>query len=136
MDVAVRCNAGVPEDLRERAEEKVAKLSRYGPLADHAEVRVVEWPAAPVGERAACEVTLRGRGRRHIVRARARAKDATAAVDIAVSKVAHQLERMKGKVVGRSHPRHKATERSVGSSRPVARRASLPVARRASRAPS
>jgi ribosomal subunit interface protein len=107
MEVAIRCNSSVPEELRERAEEKVAKLGRFGPLVDHAEVRLSETPSAPVAERASCEVTLRGRGRGHIIRARARAHDAAAAVDMAVTKVAHQLEHMKGKLLGRSRPKRR-----------------------------
>ena len=45
-------------------------------------------------------------GHGHDLRARAAAADAPEAVDLVVEKLEHQVERLKGKLVGRSHPRH------------------------------
>jgi ribosomal subunit interface protein len=90
----------VPEDLREKAEEKVAKVASHATMIETAEVRLRESPTAPPAERAACEVVLRGHGR--VLRAKGCASDASSAVDLAVSKVAHQVERMKGKLLARS----------------------------------
>jgi putative sigma-54 modulation protein len=44
-------------------------------------------------------------GRGHIVRAKASAADALGAVDRVVDKLEHRMEKLKGKLVGRSHPR-------------------------------
>ncbi|MGH9017066.1 MAG: HPF/RaiA family ribosome-associated protein [Acidimicrobiales bacterium] len=40
------------------------------------------------------------------MRARAAAHDVPVAVDLVVDKLEHQVERLKGKLMGRSHPRH------------------------------
>ncbi|MDP8992010.1 MAG: sigma 54 modulation/S30EA ribosomal C-terminal domain-containing protein, partial [Actinomycetota bacterium] len=70
---------------------------------DRAEVRFFEERNPRIAEKEVCEVTLHGHG--HVVRARAAAPDAMAAVDLVVDKAAHRLEKLKGKLVGRSHPR-------------------------------
>nr|MBA3655212.1 sigma 54 modulation/S30EA ribosomal C-terminal domain-containing protein [Actinomycetota bacterium] len=54
-------------------------------------------------EKEICEVTMHGHG--HIVRAKAAAADPLAAVDRVVDKLEHRMEKLKGKLVGRSHPR-------------------------------
>jgi putative sigma-54 modulation protein len=94
----------VPDEVRTLAEQKVAKLGRLAPVLDHAEVRITEDKEASGGARQVCEVTMTGHG--HTVRARASAVDAPVAVDRVVDKLEHQVERLKGKLVGRSHPRH------------------------------
>ena len=104
MDVDVLGRKGtVPEVLRRQARAKVAKLGRLTPVLEHAEVRLTEDGDAPPTARNLCEVTVEGRG--HVLRARARASEMQVAVDLAVGKLEHQAERLKGKLVGRSHPR-------------------------------
>jgi ribosomal subunit interface protein len=93
----------VPEEVRAAAHAKVAKLGRLNPVLERAEVRLAEDRDAPAARRRVCEVTLTGHG--HTLRARAVARDALAAVDMVVDKLEHQVERLKGKLVGRSHPR-------------------------------
>jgi putative sigma-54 modulation protein len=93
----------VPEGVRAQARSKVAKLGRLTPVLEHAEVRLVEDPDQPAATRHVCEVTMEGHG--HVLRARARAADLAVAVDLAVHKLEHQVERLKGKLVSRSHPR-------------------------------
>ena len=56
-----------------------------------------------IAEREVCEVTLHGHG--HVVRARAAAPELLVAVDRVVEKLEHRLARLKGKLLGRSHPR-------------------------------
>jgi ribosomal subunit interface protein len=93
----------VPDEVRSLAHAKVARLGRLNPVLERAEVRLTEDPDAPGAKRRMCEVTITGHG--HTVRARAAAQDVLVAVDKVVDKLEHQLERLKGKLVGRSHPR-------------------------------
>lgn len=103
MEVDVHGRKSVPEEVRAQARLKVAKVGRLSPVLQRAEVRLVEDPDAPNGGGHLCEVVAEGHG--HVIRARARARDLLVAVDLAVAKLGHQAERLKGKLVGRSHPR-------------------------------
>jgi putative sigma-54 modulation protein len=93
----------VPDEVRARAKAKVEKLGRLAPVLERAEVRLAEDRDAPVAARKLCEVTLTGHG--HTVRARAVAHDLAEAVDRVIDKLEHQVERLKGKLIARSHPR-------------------------------
>jgi ribosomal subunit interface protein len=93
----------MPDEVRQAVHAKVAKLGRLNPVLEHAEVRVTEDPDAPGPQRTRCEVTITGHG--HTVRAHAGASELLPAVDKVVDKLEHQVERLKGKLVGRSHPR-------------------------------
>ena len=93
--------------MRQAVDEKVGHLDRYLDRIERAEVRFVEEPHRRVAEREICEVTLVGRGAGNVVRARAMAGDAMAALDTVVDKLVRQLERRKGRLVGRSHPRRR-----------------------------
>jgi putative sigma-54 modulation protein len=93
----------VPESVRARAKAKVEKLGRLAPVLERAEVRLAEDRDAPVASRQLCEVTMTGHG--HTLRARAVAHDLAEAVDKVVDKLEHQVERLKGKLLARSHPR-------------------------------
>lgn len=105
-------NVDVSKTLRTTAEEKVGRLGRYLDGMEHADVRFTEERNPRISEKEVCEVTLQGHG--HVVRARAAASDALVAVDLVVDKLAHRLEKLKGKLVGRSHPRrHEAPEMSA-----------------------
>jgi putative sigma-54 modulation protein len=70
---------------------------------ERAEVRFSEERNPRISDREVCEVTIHGHG--HVVRARATAADSFAAVDRVVDKLEHQMEKLKGKLVGRSQPR-------------------------------
>jgi len=105
MEIAIsHRNVVVPDELRRAVDEKVGHLDRYLEFLERAEVRFVEQPHRRVSEREICEVTLVGRGT--VVRARAMSGDAMAALDTVMDKLVRQLERRKGRLVGRSHPRH------------------------------
>jgi ribosome hibernation promoting factor len=93
----------VPDEVRARAKAKVEKLGRLAPVLERAEVRLSEDRDAPVASRKLCEVTMTGHG--HTIRARAVAHDLAEAVDKVVDKLEHQVERLKGKLLARSHPR-------------------------------
>ncbi|MFN2608715.1 MAG: ribosome hibernation-promoting factor, HPF/YfiA family [Acidimicrobiales bacterium] len=117
MDVTMQCrNAEVPKGLRAAAREKVTRVSRHLDGWDSAEIHLSEERNPRIADREVCEVTLRGHG--HVVRARAAAPDAMAAVDKAVEKLERQVARLKSRLVGRSHPRHAAVHAN-GSGAPV-----------------
>ena len=106
MDVAVvACKDVAPEEVQALARDKVAKLGRLAPVLEQAEVRLTERHDAP-GARYACEVILVGHG--HRLRARAAAHELHVAVDLVVDKLEHQVERLKGKLIDRSHARQRA----------------------------
>ena len=59
-------------------------------------------------------------GHGHIVRAKAAATDTLAAVDRVVDKLEHRMEKLKGKLIGRSHPRrHGSVDFAVGNGAPA-----------------
>ena len=104
MDISIRHGkVEVPPSLRAAVEEKVARVARHLDGMDNAEVRYLEERNPRIAEKEVCEVTLHGHG--HVVRARASAPDAFAAVDRVVDKLEHQMAKLKGKLLGRSHPR-------------------------------
>ena len=104
MDVAVQGHKQTaPEEVQALARAKVAKLGRLTPVLERAEVRLCEDRDAPASGRKVCEVTITGHG--HTLRAKAAADEVPVAVDKVVDKLEHQVERLKGKLVGRSHPR-------------------------------
>jgi len=93
----------VPDGVRKHAKAKLSKLERLAPVLERAEVRLSEDPEAPSTGRHVCEVTVEGHG--HVLRARAKSHDLLVAIDLVAAKLHHQAERLKGKLVGRSHPR-------------------------------
>ena len=111
----IRCrNVEVPDSLRAVAEEKVKRLSKYLNGWDTGEVLFSEERNPRISAKEVCEVTLHGHG--HVVRAKAAASDQQAAVDKVVDKLEHQIEKLKGKLLGRSHPRRHGPVDSARSS--------------------
>ena len=112
MDVTVRGrNIEVSDQLRAAAKEKVGRLGRMLQGMDHAEVHFYEEKNPRISEKEVCEVVLAGHG--HFVRAKAASSDAQAAVDRAVAKLEHQLAKLRGKLIGRSHPRRHGSVNSA-----------------------
>ena len=108
MDVDVRGRKDVvPDDVRAHVHAKVAKLGRLNPVLERAEVRLTEDREAPTAGRRVCEVTITGHG--HTLRARAAAPDMLVALDKVLDKLEHQVERLKGKLVDRSHAKRSRT---------------------------
>jgi putative sigma-54 modulation protein len=104
MDIAIRGrNIEVSEPLRRAVTEKVARQGRYVGGMERAEVLFSEERNPRISEREVCEVTMWGHG--HIVRARAAGADPFAALDRVIDKLEHRVEKLKGKLIGRSHPR-------------------------------
>lgn len=105
MDIAIRSRKlRITKAVRSTVEEKVTRLGRYLDGMERAEVWFAEERNPRIAEKEICEVTMHGHG--HIVRAKASAADPLAAVDRVVDKLEHRMEKLKGKLVGRSHPRH------------------------------
>lgn len=103
MEIAVRArHVEVPDYVKEHTQERLGKLEKFLGM-DHAEVRFTEEKNPRIADKEVCEVTLHGHG--HVVRAKASATDILAAVDRAAGKLEHSLEKLKGKLMGRSHPR-------------------------------
>jgi putative sigma-54 modulation protein len=112
MDVTVRGrNIEVSEQLRAVSEEKVAHVGRLLQGMDHAEVHFMEEKNPRISEKEVCELVLAGHG--HVVRAKAASSDAFTALDQAVAKLEHQLAKLKGKLLSRSHPRKHDSVNSV-----------------------
>ena len=104
MEVSIQCrHVEVSEPLRAAAREKVIRLSRHLNGWDHAEIHFSEERNPRIADREVCEVTLRGHG--HVLRAKAAAPDAMAAVDRVVSKLEHQMAKLKTKLSRRSQGR-------------------------------
>jgi putative sigma-54 modulation protein len=104
LDIAIRSrNVEVSDALRNTVEEKVTRLTRFLDGMERADVMFSEERNPRISEKEVCEVTMHGHG--HIVRAKAAASDTFAAVDRVVDKLEHRMEKLKGKLIGRSHPR-------------------------------
>jgi putative sigma-54 modulation protein len=104
MDVSIRSrNVALDQTLRATVEEKVTKLTRFLDGMEHAEVLFSEERNPRIAEKEVCEVTLSGHG--HYVRARASGPEALIAVDRVIDKLEHRMEKLKGKLLARSHPR-------------------------------
>jgi ribosomal subunit interface protein len=104
VDVAVSGRKNeVSTEVRELAQAKVSRVISHAPVLERAEIKLGEDPHAPAAANRVCEVIATGHG--HTLRARAGAPDFVAAVDIVVDKLEHQVERLKGKLLGRSHAR-------------------------------
>jgi putative sigma-54 modulation protein len=114
VDIAIRSrNVEVPDALRVAASEKVARLSRFLDGMDRAEICFTEERNPRISEREVCEVTMHGHG--HVVRAKAAAAEPLAAVDKVIDKLEHRMTKLKGKLVGRSHPRRHTSVDSAAS---------------------
>jgi putative sigma-54 modulation protein len=104
VDIAIRGrNVEVPESMRAVVAEKVTRAARMFDGMDRAEVFLSEERNPRIADKDVCEVTMTGHGR--TVRARATGPDVTTAVDRVVDKLTHRMEKLKGKLTARSHPR-------------------------------
>ena len=86
-------NIEVSDALRAAATQKIERVGRLLPDAHRAEVHFCEERNPRIANREVCEVTLVS-GRHHL-QCRASAPDGFAAVDLAVSKLSHQVHRVK-----------------------------------------
>lgn len=113
MEVTVRGrNVEVTDGLRTAAQEKISRLSRHHDGWEQAEVHFSEERNPRISAKEVCEATLRGHGR--IIRAKAASADSLAALDRVVDKLEHQIEKLKSRLMSRTHPRR----HQVDSDRP------------------
>lgn len=107
MEIAIRShNVEVSPELRSAAVAKIGHLDRFLEGMERAEVRFHEEHNPRIADKEVCEVTLVGHGQ--VVRARAAASDKLVALDRVLDKLEHRMEKLKGRLIGRSHPRHAA----------------------------
>ena len=104
MEVTVRGrNIEVNERLRTATQEKISRLSRHHEGWEHAEVHFSEEKNPRISDKEVCEATLRGHGR--IIRAKAASADALTALDKVVDKLEHQIDKLKSRLISRTHPK-------------------------------
>ena len=101
----------VPNDVRALVEEKVGRLLRHCPGLERAEVHFSEEHTPRIPDRECCEVIMTGHGR--VFRAHASAPDPLVAVDFVVEKLENQLEKTKGRIVGRPHPSRRGQVQTI-----------------------
>ena len=113
MDVTVSSrHVELTAALRSAAEERIGRLTRYLDGMDRAEVHLYEERNPRIADKKdVCEVTVEGHG--HHVRTKVAAPDPFSAVDAAAHKLEHQLQKLKNKLVGRSHPKARANGHAV-----------------------
>jgi ribosomal subunit interface protein len=112
MDVSIRGrNVELTDALRAAAEEKVSRLSRFLDGMDHVEIQFSEERNPRIAQRDVCEVTFKAHG--HLSGRRRRPPIPFAAIDRVVDKLEHQIEKLKGKLIGRSHPRRHGSVNST-----------------------
>ena len=104
MDVVViGCKQVVPEEVQALAKSKIGRLGRFARVLDRAEVRFTDGIDSAGLAAKVCEVIMTGHG--HVARAKAAAGDGAVAIDLVVEKLEHQVERLQGKLLARTHPR-------------------------------
>ncbi|HEX9258204.1 MAG TPA: ribosome-associated translation inhibitor RaiA [Acidimicrobiales bacterium] len=115
MDVTVSSRqVEVSPKLKSTAIEKVGRLERYLDEMERAEVHFSEERNPRIENKEVCEVTLHGSG--HIVRAKVAAADQFAAIDLAVSKLEHQLHKLKTRIVDRHNGKVKGPKAAPADS--------------------
>ena len=109
MDVAVEGRKQTaPDEVRAARSGEGGQAREVDPRArDEPKCACPRTATAPGSGRKVCEVTITGHG--HTLRAKAAADAVPVAVDKVVDKLEHQVERLKGKLVGRSQPRRSHT---------------------------
>ncbi|MBI4492961.1 MAG: ribosome-associated translation inhibitor RaiA [Chloroflexi bacterium] len=116
MEVLIRArNCTLPESVRDLAERKIGKLSRFLDRVERVELEVASEPTRASGERFVVQVTLHANGT--LIRSQERASTIPLAVNTAVDKLQNQLTRFKERLhtqgKGKGSPlRAAATEES------------------------
>ena len=107
MDVSFRTkNVSLSNEDRESISQKLAHLDHVFDGFARCEVRFYQERNPRISEREVCEVTIHTRN--NVVRAKASGIDSLAATDRVIERLEHRLEKVKGKLIQRSHPHHRA----------------------------
>lgn len=121
MDVTIRGrNVEVTDRLRAATEEKIGRLSRHHDGWEHAEVNFIEERNPRISAREVCEATLRGHGR--IIRAKAASSDPLGSLDRVVDKLEHQIEKLKSRLISRTHPKRHQVDSGLTEDDPAEQR--------------
>jgi putative sigma-54 modulation protein len=91
----------ISEPLRAATEEKIGRLVRFFEGMEEAEVHFSEERNPRITDKEICEVTLQGHG--FHIRCKVSAPDGFTAIDRAVVKLEHQLQKLKTKIMRRHH---------------------------------
>lgn len=113
MDVVIRGkNVEVSEALRSAALKQMGKLDRFANgVHGRAEVDFSQERNPRISDNHVCEVLVHMKG--HLLKAHAAATEPFAAVSMAVDKIEHQVKRLKGKRVARTHAKRPRVESPV-----------------------
>ncbi|TAN25402.1 MAG: ribosome-associated translation inhibitor RaiA [Actinomycetota bacterium] len=107
MQIAFRSrNVNIGSGQRERMEERLSHLAKFLGGIEKAEICLYEEKNPRIAEREVCEVAMYGHG--HVVRAKGAGFEIMEAFDRVVEKLEHRLEKLKGKLLGRTQPHHRA----------------------------
>ncbi|NNN19659.1 MAG: ribosome-associated translation inhibitor RaiA [Acidimicrobiaceae bacterium] len=106
MQIAFRSrNVSIGSGQRERMEERLSHLAKFLDGIEKAEISLYEEKNPRIAEREVCEVSMYGHG--HVVRAKGSGFEVMEAFDRVVDKLEHRLEKLKGKLLCRTHPHHR-----------------------------
>ena len=102
VDITISSRGAEPSAaLVAATRRKIGRLTRYVDGLDTAEVHFAEEKNPRIVDKDICEVVIEGRGQR--VHCKVAATDSFAALDLAVEKLEHQLEKLKSRVAVRGH---------------------------------
>ncbi|MHB8189340.1 MAG: ribosome hibernation promotion factor [Ferrimicrobium sp.] len=111
MQIEFRCRGCLlSSDQRALMEDRLGRLGKYIGEPERAEVFFERTTTTSSGEQVRAELTMVRA--RTVLRSHATAIEETAAFDRAEQKLKRQLEALKGRLVGRSHPHHR-TDKAV-----------------------
>lgn len=91
----------VTDRLQDLTKSKIGRLDKYVPGLERADVHFSEERNPRISDKEICEVTVEGHG--HHVRTKVTAPDPFTAIDLAVSKLEHQLGKLKTKLHRHEH---------------------------------
>jgi putative sigma-54 modulation protein len=98
-------NCHLDDSVKQLVVERLSHLGQFLDEPISAETFFGESSAKSSEDRIECEVTITSHG--HVVRAHATGSEKVQAFDRTEDKLRHQLERLKGRLVARSHPHHR-----------------------------
>ncbi|MFT7473478.1 MAG: putative sigma-54 modulation protein [Verrucomicrobiales bacterium] len=91
----------VSDRLEDLTRSKLARLDKYVPGLERADVHFCEERNPRIADKEICEVTVEGHG--HHVRTKVTAPDPYTAIDIAIEKLEHQFHKLKTKLHRHEH---------------------------------
>lgn len=106
MEITFRAkNVSLTDEDKSQIGQKIDHLSHISDGVLRAEVSFREERNPRISEKEVCEVTLHTRFA--VIRAKGAGSGVLAAADKVMEKLEHRIEKMKGKLMGRSHPHHR-----------------------------